>query len=150
MSVVQSKRNQSKVEFEMIYFQLADGIDTLVEHDFFAEGVLAQKNRAFLDMRCRTLEDLTDKLLYHIKIANSIYPMCIAEWEERRIEMDKAIGICFAILTIFQRIMIRLRIPDNKYTLDIQNVVRMINSLKAWRRGDYKIKEALERKVQGK
>ena len=41
MSVVQSKRNQSKVEFEMIYFQLADGIDTLVEHDFFAEGVLA-------------------------------------------------------------------------------------------------------------
>lgn len=146
MSVVKSKRGKSKIEFEMIYFQLADGIDTLVEHDFFAEGALAEKNRVFLDIRCRTLEDLTDKLLYHIKIANSIYPTCLAEWEERRVAMGKAIGICFAILTNFQRIMTRLRIPDNKYTLDIQNVVRMINSLKAWRRGDNKIKVALERK----
>ena len=119
MSVVKSKRSQSKVEFEMIYFQLADGIDTLVEHNFFAEGDLAMKNRIFLEIRYRTLEQLTDRLLYHIKIANSIYPVCMAEWEERRIAMDKAIGTCYAILTNFQRIMIRLRIPDNKYTLDI-------------------------------
>jgi hypothetical protein len=53
MSVVKSKRSQSKVEFEMIYFLVADGVDFLVEHDFFAEGLLAQKNRMFLDMRSR-------------------------------------------------------------------------------------------------
>jgi hypothetical protein len=150
MSVVKSKRSQSKVEFEMIYFQLADGIDTLVEHNFFAEGDLAQKNRIFLEIRYRTLEQLTDELLYYIKIANSIYPICIAEWEERRIAMDKAVGTCYAILTNFQRIMTRLRIPDNKYTLDIQNVVRMINSLKAWRKSDNKLKDSLEKKVLGK
>ena len=63
--------------------------------------------------------------------------------------MDKAIGTCYAILTNFQRIMIRLRIPDNKYTLDIQNVAKMINSLKAWRKSDNKLKASLERKVQG-
>ena len=62
MSVVKNKRTKSKVEFEMIYFQLADGIDNLVEHDFFAEGVLAIKNRKFLDIRCETLERLTDEL----------------------------------------------------------------------------------------
>jgi len=140
MSVVKSKRNKSGVEFEMILFQLVDGIDNLVEHDFYAEGMLAVKNKMFLDMRSRALEDLTDKLVFCIKIANSIYPQCITEWEERRVAQGKAIGTCYAILTNMQRIMMRLRIPDNKYTLDIQNVMRMINSLKAWRKSDNKLK----------
>ena len=145
MSVVKSKRSQSKIEFEMIYFQLADAVDNLVEHDFFAEGLLAQKNRVFLNMRAVTLERLTDKLLYYIKIANSIYPTCMTEWEERRLSIGKAIGTCYAILTNYQRIMTRLRIPDNKYTLDIKNIMRMINSLKAWRKSDNKLKASLER-----
>lgn len=143
MSVVKSKRNKSGVEFEMILFQLADGIDNLVEYDFYAEGMLAVKNKMFLDMRSRALEELTDKLVFYIKIANSIYPQCIAEWEERRVAQGKAIGTCYAILTNMQRIMMRLRIPDNKYTLDIQNVMRMINSLKAWRKSDNKLKTKL-------
>ena len=143
MSVVKSKRGKSNVEFEQIYFQLADGIDNLVEHDFYAEGLLAQKNRVFLDIRSRTLEDLTDRLLYYIKIANSIYPTCMTEWEERRVTIGKAIGICYAILTNYQRIMIRLRVPDNKYTMDVRNIMRMINSLKAWRKSDNKLKADL-------
>lgn len=143
MSVVKSKRNKSGVEFEMILFQLVDGIDNLVEHDFYAEGMLAVKNKMFLDMRSRALEELTDKLVFYIKIANSIYPQCITEWEERRVAQGKAIGTCYAILTNMQRIMMRLRIPDNKYTLDIQNVMRMINSLKAWRKSDNKLKTKL-------
>ena len=143
MSVVKSKRGKSNVEFEQIYFQLADGIDNLVEHDFYAEGLLAQKNRVFLDIRSRTLENLTDKLLYYIKIANSIYPTCMTEWEERRVTIGKAIGICYAILTNYQRIMIRLRVPDNKYTMDVRNIMRMINSLKAWRKSDNKLKADL-------
>ena len=143
MSVVKSKRNKSSVEFEMILFQLVDGIDNLVEHDFYAEGMLAIKNKMFLEIRSRALEDLTDKLVFYIKIANSIYPQCITEWEERRVAQGKAIGTCYAILTNMQRIMMRLRIPDNKYTLDIQNVMRMINSLKAWRKSDNKLKTKL-------
>lgn len=143
MSVVKSKRNKSGDEFEMILFQLVDGIDNLVEHDFYAEGMLAIKNKMFLDMRSRALEELTDKLVFYIKIANSIYPMCITEWEERRVAQGKAIGTCYAILTNMQRIMMRLRIPDNKYTLDIQNIMRMINSLKAWRKSDNKLKTKL-------
>ena len=144
MSVVKSKRGQSKVEFEMIYFRLADGIDTLVEHEFFAEGMLAIKNKTFLEMRSRALEDLTDKLLYHIKIANSIYPTCLAEWEERRVTIGKAVGVCYAILTHYQRVMIRLRVNDEKYAMDVRNIMRMINSLKAWRKSDNKLKEKLK------
>ena len=145
MSVPKSKRNQSKIEFEMIYFQVADGVDFLVEHNFFAEGILVEKNKVFLEIRAKSLEKFTDDLLLNIKVANSIYPTCMSEWEERRVAMGKAIGICYAILTHYQRIMQRLRIPDDKYTLDIKNVIRMINSLKAWRKSDNKLRTALEK-----
>lgn len=145
MSVVKSKRSQSKIEFEMIYFQVVEGVDNLVEHDFYAEGDLAQKNRVFLNARCMSLERLTDSLLYYIKIANSIYPICMAEWEERRVSIGKAIGSCYAILTNYQRIMMRLRVPDDKYTSDIRNLIRMINSLKAWRKSDNKLKAQFEK-----
>ena len=40
MSVVKSKRTKSNVDFEDIYFRLADGIDTLVEHNFYASKEL--------------------------------------------------------------------------------------------------------------
>lgn len=143
MSVVKSKRGKSKVEFEMIYFQLADGIDNLVEHDFFAEGVLAIKNRKFLDIRCETLERLTDELLYHIKIANSIYPTCMTEWEARRLTIGKAIGVCYALLTNIQRMMQRLRIAGDRYVSYIESIGRMINSLKAWRKSDNRLKLAM-------
>ena len=146
MSVVKSRRTQSKIEFEQIYFNVADGVDNLVEHNFYASGDLLERNRTFLEIRYRTLEELTDTLLYHIKIANSIYPTCMTEWEERRTSMGKAIGTCYAILTHYQRIMMRLRIPDNKYVNNITDVVRMINSLKAWRKSDNKLKATLENK----
>lgn len=125
----------------MVYFRLVDGVDNLLEHDFFAEGDLAQKNRVFMNVRFQTLEKLTDSLLYNIKVANSIYPQCRLEYEERRVAMGKAIACCYAILTNLQRVMIRLRIPDNKYTEDIKNVERMVNSLKAWRKSDNKLKQ---------
>lgn len=146
MSVVKSKRGRSKDEFGMVFFQLVDGIDTLIEHQFYLEGVLLEKNKVFLEIRCRTLEDMTDKLLYHIKVANSIYPTCYEEWAERRVEMGKAIGTCYAILTNLERILTRLRVPDFKYTTDIRNISKMINSLKAWRKSDNKLKEKLEKK----
>ena len=144
MSVVKSKRSQSKVEFEMIYLNVAEGIDRLTENKFFADPDTLYNNQVFLATRSHTLQRLSDTLLYHIKIANSIYPTCMAELAERRVAMGKAIGTCYAILTNYQRIMMRLRVPNNKYTQDIKNVVKMINSLKAWRKSDNRLKDKLE------
>ena len=145
MSVVKSKRTQSKIEFEMIYFLVADGVDNLVEHDFYADGEMARKNRVFLNIRGQSLERQTDNLLYYIKMANSIYPQCMAEYEERRVLIGKAIGTCYSILTNYQRVMQRLRIPDGKYSIETKNLMRMINSLKSWRKSDNKIKDKLQK-----
>ena len=144
MSVVKSKRGKSKIEFEMNYFNLADGLDNLIENYFWADYDVIQQHKLFIKSRAEAIERLTDELVYHIKIANSIYPTCNAELEERRVEMGKAIGSCYAILTNLQRVMMRLRIPDNKYTNDVKNITKMINSLKAWRKSDNALKSKLE------
>lgn len=142
MSVVKSKRNQSKVEFESVYFKIADNIDNLVESNFWADQNTVNCNRQFIASRGMTLERLTDSLLYYIKIANSIYPSCMLEWEERRVAIGKAIGTCYAILTNYQRVMMRLKVNDNKYVQDIRDIMKMINSLKAWRKSDNKLKNS--------
>ena len=107
MSVPKSKRGKSKVEFEMAYFKLADGLDNLVENYFWADYETIQKHKLFIRLRAEAIEKLTDELVFHIKIANSIYPTCMAEWEERRVEMGKAIGTCYALLTHLQRVMMQ-------------------------------------------
>jgi len=140
MSVPKSKRKKSSADFEMIYFRVVDGIDELIAHDFFAEGLLADKNRTFLQIRCESLQRYTDDLLYYIKIANSIYPQCEAELDERRLAQDKAVGVCYAILTVLQRILMRLRVLGSKYVVDIQNIEQMINSLRAWRKSDNRLR----------
>ena len=92
MSVVKSKRTQSKIEFEMTFFKVADGVDFLVENQFFVDYEQMQEHKIFISSRSMSLERLTDSLLYYIKIANSIYPTCMAEWNERRVSIGKAIG----------------------------------------------------------
>lgn len=141
MSVVKGKRNRSKIEFERIYARLADRIDTLIENRFFVDPEQLERNAHFIQHRSDTLSNLVDTLLFYIKIANSIYPTCQEEYEERRIAMDKAIGTTYAILACFQRIIIRLRIPDDKYTEDVKNIGLMVNSLKAWRKSDNRFRK---------
>ena len=143
MSVPKSKRKQSKVEFEMLIFKVCESVDRLVETRFSADPDELAANQIFISSRSTNLERLTDSLIYHIKVANSIYPKCMAEWEERRVSIGKAVGTCYAILTNLQRVMIRLRVPDTKYTEDIKNVIKMINSLKAWRKSDNRLKATL-------
>lgn len=45
------------------------------------------------EMRTSILENLR-QLLANITSANSIYPVCIDEWTERRLRQDRAIGNC--------------------------------------------------------
>lgn len=47
MSVPKGKRNESKIEFERLLFQVADDVDNFVEHNFFAEDGIISKNTDF-------------------------------------------------------------------------------------------------------
>lgn len=84
MSVVKSKRTQSKIEFEMTFFKVADGVDFLVENQFFADTILSidalyaslfpphreppKLTRSALMRQANREADTEDlKLLFHLK-----------------------------------------------------------------------------------
>lgn len=55
MSVVKGKRKKSKVEFEYLYFKVADSVDTLIECNFHANKEQLEKNKMFLQIRSMSL-----------------------------------------------------------------------------------------------
>ena len=74
----------------------------------------------------------------HIRIANSIYPTDKSELLERRLEQERAIGLCYDLLTKYQLAMRTLKVPDDKYVVEVKNIVHEINCLKSWRKSDNK------------
>ena len=74
-------------------------------------------------------------LINYIISANSIYPTCIEEYNERRLLQDKAIGCCRALLTQFQIITYVLNgyVKVDKYKRYIDMVNQEIRLLKGWR-----------------
>lgn len=72
----------------------------------------------------------------YIRIANSIYPVYQSELEERRLAQDKAIGLCFDLLTKYQLAMHTLKVKDDKYTVEIKHIIHEINCIKKWRMSD--------------
>ena len=64
MSVPKSKRGKSKIEFEMTYFKLADGVDFLVENQFFADYEQMQEHKIFISSRSMSLERLTENYCF--------------------------------------------------------------------------------------
>ena len=138
MSVPKSKRTPSNYEFEIIYRKVVKDIDILINNNFYRKTT---QYDIFLHNRSKNLDRLANDLIYYIKISNSIYPTCQSEYEERRINIDKAIGICFAIITEYERITNSLELPDDKYVSYIQNISHLINSLKNWRKSDNRFKQ---------
>ena len=62
MSVPKSKRSKSSVEFERIYFNVANDADNLIEHSFYVSHEHFQGNKMFIENRSRALSQLTDDL----------------------------------------------------------------------------------------
>ena len=138
MSVPKSKRTPSNYEFEIIYRKVVKDIDVLINNNFYRKTT---QYDIFLHNRSKNLDRLANDLIYYIKISNSIYPTCQSEYEERRINIDKAIGVCFTIITEYERITNSLELPDDKYVSYIQNISHLINSLKNWRKSDNRFKQ---------
>lgn len=69
----------------------------------------------------------------HLRIANSIFPTYMSEYEERRLEMDRAMACCNALQDELQYAGECLYADLNRYTslvLEIQKEFNMIKSLR--------------------
>lgn len=138
MAVNTVDRRESRVEFDRVYFRVYDDAMKIIQNNFGASKELREERKGYIAvMSDRVLKSVTD-LGTHIRIANSIFPKYRSELEERRLEQEKAIGLCYDLLTKYQLAMTYLKVKDNKYVQEIKNLSHEINCLKRWRDSDRK------------
>ncbi len=136
MSVPKSKRSKSKREYDAVYFRVSDDTVDLTAFKFHATNEQYEKYKLYIDGKCEEAMRISDTILKCIRMANSIYPRDISEYWDRRRFMNYAIGLSFDLLTLYQKVLHKLHIPDDKYLNEINDVGHLINSLKSWRKTD--------------
>lgn len=136
MSVNKSDRRQSKVEFDNNFFNIHDDAVKLIENYLGANEESKQLHQYYIRSVSATIYKTVMELGTYIRIANSIYPVYQSELEERRLAQDKAIGLCFDLLTKYQLAMHTLKVKDDKYTVEIKHIIHEINCIKKWRMSD--------------
>ena len=135
-TVPKSRRQTSKQEFDEIQHRVHDEAVGMIELNFHAKAEIAQKHTAYIQYAAKSLMSSVWDLIYYIKVANSIYPTTPEELTERRIYQDKAIGVCFDILTLYELVMHKLQVKDDMGVTEIKTIRHQINAIKAWRSSD--------------
>lgn len=136
MSVVEGKRRESKTEFERAYSKIYKDCIRLVINKFGGDKTLVEFYSQWIETTSNSVTKAVCDICRFIRIANSIYPEHLSEYEERRIAQDKAIGLCYFLLTQYESMMELLEVSDNKYVDEIKNLRHEINCLKKWRKSD--------------
>ena len=95
----------------------------------------------FLEQERNTIHSCIAAVTEHAFAANSIYPTCMAEYEERRLHQDRAIGQCFRLKQELQYIIETLEVDINRYLRIAEMIDKEITLIKAWRKSDNKFKQ---------
>lgn len=138
MPVAKGNRKESKVEFDNTYYKIHDDAVKLIENHLGAKGEIKESHKYYIRSVSNAIYKSVCEMGTYIRIANSIYPKYQSELEERRIAQEKAIGLCFDLLTKYQLAMHTLKVSDDKYTIEIKHIIHEINCLKKWRTSDNK------------
>jgi len=89
------------------------------------------------------LVDATFDFMEHVNAANGIHPLTLLEFDERRLNQDKAMTDCHHILHILQQAIHFLHLKPSK----VENIVELMDEelrlLRGWRRSEYKKRKAI-------
>lgn len=97
----------------------------------------------FLEQERNTIHNCIASVNEHISVANSIYPTCLTELEERRLHQDIAVGQCWRLKQELQYTIETLEVDINRYLRIAEMIDKEINLIKAWRKSDNKFKAGL-------
>lgn len=138
MGVKLLERNKSKIEFDNAYYAMYDDAVKLVNNKFGATEEQIEEMGIYLDRTCEKIMDSIYDIGKHIKLANSIYPLYQSEYEERRIQQDLAIGLCYDVTNKYYLLTRTLGTKGNKYVQEAEHINHELNCLKKWRSSDKK------------
>lgn len=158
--IKKSERKESKLQTIHNAYKIRKAVTKLAENDFYIssskiENVIAEKIKRFPEeeqqrIKKRTYQyfeqqlqrstniviELATGISRHLRIANTIFPTYMTEFEERRIEMDRAMSCCNALQDELQYIGECLYADLNRYTNLVLFIQKEFNMIKALRQSD--------------
>lgn len=157
MSVIASKRNKSRFEPVKHATDLRVLLTTLTVRHFGIKSLehVARikyafgKDRTedltkymFIMANCKNRIDiLARQIEANVRAANTIYPISINEYEQRRDYQNLAIVNCEQLISELQYIVNMFWVDLNKYRLYIEAIDRQIILIKQWRQSDNRLKK---------
>ena len=158
--IKKSQRKESKLETMHNAYAIRKAVTNLAENNFY---VTLSKIEDKINKRIQglTIEDkkrvreqmykfyrnqinrvsdneieLATDISRHLRIANTIYPSYMSEFEERRLEMDRAMSCCNALQDELQYAGECLYADLNKYTNLVLLIQKEFNMIKSLRQSD--------------
>jgi len=159
MSVLVSKRTESKFEAIIHSVELHDMLIDLIQRNFgvrdieqfvrtrFAYSVEEDeyaKHRYLMHNFKSRVDQLASQLTSNVRAANSLYPTSMAEYERRREYQNNAIVNCEQLIKELQRVVEIFDVDINLYGRYVKAIDREIDLIKKWRQRDNKIKSHLQ------
>ena len=158
--IKKSERKEAKLQTINNAYKIRMAVTKLAENDFYIssskiENMIAEKIKRFPEeeqqrIKKRTYQyfeqqlqrstniviELATGISRHLRIANTIFPTYMTEFEERRIEMDRAMSCCNALQDELQYIGECLYADLNRYTNLVLFIQKEFNMIKALRQSD--------------
>jgi hypothetical protein len=160
MSVLASKRNESRLEPITFSVELHDMLIELAQRDFgvkdldqlvrvrYAAGIDRTEDFSRYRGLMRIERDKVDQLGFlltnNLRAANSIYPTSMHEYEQRRDYQNFGIVNCEQLIKELQHVVELFNVDVNVYERCVKAINREIDLIKKWRQRDNKIKSYLQ------
>lgn len=167
--IKKSERKESKLQTIHNAYKIRMAVTKLAENDFYIsrikiDNIISEKIKKFPKENQEAIKNRTYKyfeqqvirstnsaielatgISRHLRIANTIFPTYMTEFEERRIEMDKAMSCCNALQDELQYIGECLYADLNKYTKLVLLIQQEFNMIKALRQSDNRFLKNIKR-----
>lgn len=167
--IKKSERKESKLQTIHNAYKIRMAVTKLAENDFYIsrikiDNIIFEKIKKFPEENQEAIKNRTYKyfeqqvirstnsaielatgISRHLRIANTIFPTYMTEFEERRIEMDKAMSCCNALQDELQYIGECLYADLNKYTKLVLLIQQEFNMIKALRQSDNRFLKNIKR-----
>ena len=154
-NVIKNKRNLSDFEFSRNLIKLRKEMTDLLLRDFGLKKNKPKEDEEasddypewlIIEMR-KSIFDYLREIGKYICLGNSIFPTTWDEFKERRAAQNRAIGLCFGLLSEMQYIIDALsgRVDVSKYMPFVDTINREIALLKGWRKSGNKLKKFLKK-----
>jgi len=159
--IKKSERTESRLQTVHNAYKIRTAVTKLAENNFYFDlnkinEVVEQNTKNIVDEKLKEkakkriyqyfnnqISRMTNKIINsaceineHLRIANTIFPVYMSEYEERRIELDRAMSCCNVLQDELQYAGECLYADLNKYTTLVMEIQKEFNMIKKLRQTD--------------